>query len=312
MTFFLVAMHWVPDCLWHGPRQNGLLLPALYFTPSTPVTRVSVRKHSHSMFIRPTKQPLSKYCLWHVYKHPEVCQESHCFQTFARSSHSSILRPCHYYHRFFTRLSSQLRIWLSSLISYTQAVNIYNSNSIHPSFITCQADPVLSVCKEFIKFGCYNFLRWDYFYSGLQLWKQGLEKQPPKPHKHRVAELEFGSSILQHQTVLYSSLWNIKKHMFLSFMRYCEIPKTLSQAYHLILQIDQKTRQDMSYPSSHRSGHYSQNLPGLLKATRVWAWDSDLLTLFTHYGNMIYISINIRLFPQSSVSSFEMTNVWNG
>lgn len=91
MTLYLVITHWAPDCLWHGSWQNGLWTPALYFTPSTLVICASDREHSCSMLSRPRKQPLSKSCLGHLYKHRAPSRELCIFKTFASSSQPASL-----------------------------------------------------------------------------------------------------------------------------------------------------------------------------------------------------------------------------
>lgn len=91
MTLYLVITHRAPDCLWHASWQNGLWTPALYFTPSTLVIRVSDREHSCSMLSRPRKQPLSKSCLGHLYKHTAPSRELCIFKTSASSSQPASL-----------------------------------------------------------------------------------------------------------------------------------------------------------------------------------------------------------------------------
>lgn len=132
MTLYLVTMHWAPDCLWHGSRRNGLWTPTLISLYQLLLHVCQGENTAAWCWAGPKKQPLSKYCRWHVYKHTELCQESHSFKTSARSSQpTSFTFSSHY---FFTCSSSSPWNWplfLHSSPECRQSLFINNSNCIH-------------------------------------------------------------------------------------------------------------------------------------------------------------------------------------
>lgn len=228
------------------------------------------------------------------------CQNSTCgmyinIQSYARSCHckasarssqpaSLILRPCQYYLHFFTCSRPSPWIWLLFLhLPPVCRQSSFINNSIYSSFSIYQVDCAKCLDVFYQIWLLQQLSEVGLFLSHFTAMEMRIGEVAPNrtARKWKSWHLDPAFSVTKllipscaALIIIIFYLWGILK-----------FTKHSHKACHLILQIEQRTRQDRSYAI-----FTDMSLSDLLKATCAWALASDLLTFLT-------IPINIMLFP---------------